>query len=189
MAYHFTSDNHFDHTNIIKYSKRPFKNVDEMNEALIVNWNIQVRPGDDVFNLGDFCFGDLDRYKQILGRLNGRILLLRGNHDIKRLGDLDEIPLRDGRKVIVKDYHEIRGAGPDIPMIVLSHYPMLRWNKGHHGSYMLHGHSHGGVNPLNVGTRRLDVGSDCFNYRPVSLEEVHTLLKLQPATGHHENEA
>lgn len=53
----FTSDTHFNHTNIIRFCERPFERVDEMNEKLIDNWNSVVSPEDFVFHLGDFCLG------------------------------------------------------------------------------------------------------------------------------------
>lgn len=81
MQTYFTSDTHFGHTNIIQYEKehRPFSTVEEMNEALIENWNKIVRPNDRVYHLGDFCFGrhNID----IANRLNGEKRLVMGNHD------------------------------------------------------------------------------------------------------------
>ena len=55
----FTSDSHFGHENIIRFCKRPFNSVREMNEELIHRWNSKVRPNDIVFHLGDFCWGGL----------------------------------------------------------------------------------------------------------------------------------
>ncbi len=50
----FTSDTHFGHANIIRFCDRPFKDIQEMNERLIANWNAVVRPGDSVYHMGDF---------------------------------------------------------------------------------------------------------------------------------------
>ena len=72
---YFTSDTHFHHEGIIKFCSRPFKNVEEMNEALIANWNRVVRPEDIVFHLGDFCLGGSAEWTGILERLNGKIYL------------------------------------------------------------------------------------------------------------------
>ena len=51
--YFFIADTHFGHANIIKFAKRPFDDVYEMDEALVANWNETVRPADTVFVLGD----------------------------------------------------------------------------------------------------------------------------------------
>src|SRR4051812_42588376 len=77
----FTSDTHYHHKNIIKYSNRPFANVQEMNEAIINNFNSVVKPGDLVYHLGDFGFCTIDQADQILSRLNGRKYFIWGNHD------------------------------------------------------------------------------------------------------------
>ena len=50
------------------------------------------------------------------------------------------------------------GQLSDKTYIVMCHYPLAIWDKSHRGSYMLHGHSHGGYNP-EFG-RILDVGID-----------------------------
>jgi len=73
-----TSDTHFNHDNIIKYCDRPFANADEMNEALIENWNSVVKEGDIVYHLGDvYMTGN----GHLLKKLNGRKRLILGNHD------------------------------------------------------------------------------------------------------------
>ena len=72
----YTSDTHFNHRAIIDHAKRPFANMEEMNEAMIENWNRVVAPHDDVYHLGDFAFGGAEA---ILTRLKGNIHLIRGN--------------------------------------------------------------------------------------------------------------
>ena len=74
-----TSDTHFNHNNIIKYCDRPFADADEMNEALIENWNSVVKDGDIVYHLGDVYMGG--KIEPILRRLKGRKRLILGNHD------------------------------------------------------------------------------------------------------------
>lgn len=68
----FSSDTHYDHSNILEYSGRPYSSVEEMNEALVENWNAVVRKGDVVYHLGDFALGTVERATEFAGRLNGK---------------------------------------------------------------------------------------------------------------------
>lgn len=77
----FISDTHHAHTNILRYCDRPFANVDEMNQALIDNWNRVVCSSGTVYHIGDFAFGKLDYVKEVRAQLNGTIHLILGNHD------------------------------------------------------------------------------------------------------------
>lgn len=82
-----TSDTHFNHENILKFTDsngdkvRPFTSIDEMNETLVDNWNAVVKPGDKVYHLGDVFFGSKDYFKTMWPRLNGSKRLIVGNHD------------------------------------------------------------------------------------------------------------
>jgi len=87
---YFTSDTHFFHSNIITYCKRPFtsregdKEVPDafyMNRELIKRWNDRVKPNDIVYHLGDFSMGPRNLLPTIRKKLNGTIVLIRGNHD------------------------------------------------------------------------------------------------------------
>lgn len=160
----WTSDTHLGHDNIRKYSNRPFDSVEEMDEALIRNWNEAVNPQDTVWHLGDFCMGDQSRAGHLRRRLNGTIHLIWGNHDkrevIKKLKCFDS----------VQDVAEIR-IGRD--MIFMSHYGHRVWNRSHHGAFHFYGHSHGG---LPATARSLDVGVDCWDYRPVTLDQIKERL-------------
>lgn len=81
MTTWFTSDLHFGHARVIEYSNRPFRNVDEMDAALIDNWNAFVQSGDQVHVVGDFSFHKPERTLSILSSLQGQIGLVLGNHD------------------------------------------------------------------------------------------------------------
>ena len=136
----FTSDHHWGHANIIRFSNRPFATVEEMDEALVDRWNSVVRRGDTVYHLGDVSLHkDLHRARAILDRLNGSICLIRGNHEsvAERLKD---------RFAWIKDYAELKVPDPDAPegrrLIIMCHYAFRVWNKSHHGSWHLYGHSH-----------------------------------------------
>lgn len=157
-----TSDWHLGHENILSFSGRPWKYVDQMDECLIEYYNETVRPRDTCYFLGDISFHqDFATTAALLNQLNGNKILIYGNHDWKFR--------KDYPKVFTScwDYFEIRRGRQ---LYVLSHYPFLHWNKGHYGSYMLHGHSHGSANAENAGKNRYDVGVDNNNYRPIQLE-------------------
>src|SRR5258708_2256313 len=78
---YFTSYNHWSHSKVIGYANRPFANVDEMDEAMITNWNSRVRPGDLVYHCGDFALCSADKATRIARRLNGNKYIVFGNHD------------------------------------------------------------------------------------------------------------
>ena len=182
----FTSDTHFGHNNIIKYCNRPFASAQEMDEAMIANWNLQVRPDDTVYHLGDFAFTDAAKLMRLLDRLNGTKILVYGNHD-KPVKSSPGVREKFERCV---DYHEIYIQDPSVDggkqHIVLCHYAMLVWNKGHRGSWMLHGHSHGSLK-YPYKSRILDVGVDSHFYAPISYEEVKQKMKeiVPEAVDHH----
>lgn len=81
---YFIAYTHFNHENIIKYCNRPFNNAQEMNEYIIRKWNSVVTENDIVYHLGDVGFGTTEQLKELIGKLNGIKILIRGNHDFKR---------------------------------------------------------------------------------------------------------
>jgi calcineurin-like phosphoesterase family protein len=78
------SDTHFFHTAIMSFAKRPYHNVDEMNEAMIKKWNSVVSNDDVVLHLGDVSFGRVIPTIELIERLNGKKYLIRGNHDYNK---------------------------------------------------------------------------------------------------------
>ena len=180
----FTSDLHFQHTNIIKYAQRPFADAEEMNAALIKNWNSVVKPDDIVFCLGDFMFGNINRFWDIRSRLNGKIYLVHGNHDYK----LMEEGNIDGAFEMVTAQLNIVVDGQKI---YLNHFPMLTFDGIYKDkpSWQLFGHVHSnmehpGTSPdikrLNyLLPTQYDVGVDNNNYTPVSFNEVKEIIEKQ----------
>ena len=74
-----TSDTHFNHKNIIEYCNRPYSSVEEMNKAIIDNWNSVVKDEDTVYVLGDFCLGGKEAIKELCSQLKGHKILIKGN--------------------------------------------------------------------------------------------------------------
>lgn len=170
------SDTHFGHKNVITYDSRPFKDVAEMDEALIENWNSVVKPGDTIYHLGDFAFSSEDKVCGILERLNGNKVLILGNHDKVMRSE----KVRSYFKLIVP-YLEVY---QDKQLICMFHYPQIRWNKSHRGSFHVHGHEHGNYTYPEP-RRAMDVGAPCINYTPINLKEVIKRLEKLPVTAHH----
>lgn len=192
----FCSDSHFHHSNIIKFCNRPFKDVNEMDEALINNWNAVVGPDDIVFHLGDFAWGGSSVWNNVLDRLNGHIYLVLGNHDMKNLrqGYISKF-----EAVAFQMYIYIDGRA-----VYLNHYPFLCYGGSYRGEqavWQLFGHVHSQPRHYNIDdindpevkeilgkdTYRLqylmptqyDVGVDNNNYRPISWEEVEEKIQKQ----------
>jgi calcineurin-like phosphoesterase family protein len=156
----FTSDTHFYHGNCIKYCNRPFKDVDEMNETLIDNWNKTINKRDIVYFLGDFSFSNKENTIKIIERLNGQVNFIRGNHD-KVLKNIKSIN-------ILHDILNLKKL-----KIVLCHYPLLTWEGSGRDWIHLHGHCHGNLQPkFNINSKRYDVGVDCNNYLPISYDDI-----------------
>ena len=168
----FTSDHHFGHANIIRFSKRPFPNVEAMNEAFIANWNSVVGAHDVVYHLGDIFLMSNGEARKIRERLHGRICLIRGNHD------KTAETLKSGFEWI-KDLFELKveddEATGGCQRITLCHYSMRVWNKSHYGAWHLYGHSHGSLGE-EIGSLSFDIGVDCHNYTPLSYEQVKAIM-------------
>ena len=176
----FTSDSHFGHNNIIRYCNRPFASVKEHDEALIENWNKVVSPDATVFHLGDFAFAGSDYTTEILSRLNGHIILIKGNHDNFQSSVLDKF-----EEVYPQLHIEIGKKS-----IYLNHYPFATYAGMYrkNATIQLFGHIHSGPASLsgkdtsrldNLNPHQLDVGMDNFNYTPVSWQQVLEAINWQ----------
>lgn len=158
MADYVISDTHFGHKNIIQYCERPFENLDQMHTELVRRWNDTVRPNDIVYHLGDVSFGGRTFTTEWCGQLNGRIVLVVGNHDRGKEPWFEALGWK------VTDLHRIKWYGKSI---ILTHYPFESFREDYH----FHGHTHGKVNKK---AGRLDVGVDSmvqWNYRPIFLQD------------------
>ena len=189
MTIFFTADTHFWHVSAATRFRKGFESVEHMNEVLVENWNKKVKRDDLVCHLGDLSFGGKEKTASILNRLNGRKVLVLGNHDTKSFLGLKETDHIER----VERMMEVKMIDPDTAdgyqRIVLCHFPMLTWNRAHYGAWHLHGHCHGSLDGKFDG-KRLDVGVDCHDLAPVSYEEVKALMaKKQFAVVDHHKES
>jgi calcineurin-like phosphoesterase family protein len=166
MARFYTADLHFWHANIIVYSKRPFRNAPQMNAKLIENWNSVVTDKDDIYIVGDFGFGPLDRLKAILSQLNGRKHLILGNHDNEKWSDYIRAGFASVQRYLFLNIPSIGPVGfahdPSCCIVDLS----VPWVCGH-----LHQQFEKMNNCVNAGV-------DVRNLTPVSEEDMIVLLAL-----------
>lgn len=152
-----------------------------MNKEILSYWK-KLTPGDILYHLGDISFSPRLFEESIDSLPDGVSLhIIWGNHDIVK-------------KSIVYEYKNkivwtgrLKEIKVDSQHIVLCHYPLRTWNRSGRGSWQLHGHSHGDIPPL---FRQLDVGVDnvariTSQYRPISYEEIKSVLVDHPYTKNH----
>lgn len=138
-----------------------------MGVDIIQRWNRKVHPQDTVYILGDmfFKYQDIEVVKTILKQLNGKKILIRGNHD----NFLNQIVWKD-YFAAVKDYMKINDNGRDV---ILFHYPVEEWDGYFRGSYHLYGHVHNSDNgTVSVKKNRFNVGVDVNDFEPKTLDEL-----------------
>jgi len=193
----FTSDPHFGHDNVIDFCNRPFKDMEEMMEKIRIKWNAKVKPEDQVIFVGDvFFYLNKPEAKAYLDSLNGKKILVRGNHDRKP--------------------REMNGMGFDFvceemtylianERVTISHYPFrapeyvnFYYNMKHKlftalgikgtwkldrrfytrrpvnkGQFLLHGHTH---SSLRTRGRQIHVGMDAWDFEPISIGQIGNVI-------------
>lgn len=160
----FTSDEHHNHKNILRYQNRPFSSIEEMNQTLINNHNSVVSPNDTVIHAGDFAFGSYETVQKIIKQLNGNNIFLIGSHDSWMKNN---------------KYNYLWESSIEGQYVVVCHYAMLVWPKSHYGSIQLFGHSHSKLKHPLLG-KQYDVGVDNNNFYPVSFEQIKKIMKTLP---------
>ena len=191
---HFISDFHIGHKNVLKYDGRPFEDVDEMHVELIKRWNNVVEDDDIVYYLGDLAFCRDETTVWFLHSLKGKINYIMGNHDkmkdIVKFGRFENVH-EYGTEIFIKDedLKSTRGS-QGYQQFILSHYPILSWNRAHYGSIHLHGHCHGSLMKSNQDYYKrkvLDVGCNVIDYTPISYQGVKDIMekKIISSVDHH----
>lgn len=184
-----TSDHHFGHARIIELAERPFTSLGVMHGELIAAWNRMVGPEDVVLHLGDLALGNREESIGLTAALNGRKLLVPGNHDTissvyrcsaahkRRTRDLLDqydwevlpetiIGERNGRRIVASHY-PYRGDSQDEERHIEAR-PVDE------GLPLLHGHTHdrdGGPHG-----RMFHVGVDGNSFAPVPMTVIDQWL-------------
>jgi len=206
MNIFFTSDHHFGHANIIKFEPLNrvdarggmFETVEQMDEFLILRWNEVVGVNDLVYHLGDASY-KRETLRAVLPRLNGRKILICGNHDTYFVrmvsGDPAKIKLaerrakEDGFESIHTELEiEVEGIG----RVKLNHYPYAPLKDGDElfarylelrpiptgEKVLIHGHVHSQWFSKEHGGRlMINAGVDTWRLRPLSVEDLQGVLR------------
>lgn len=227
----FTSDTHAYHRNITKGVSnwddksgcRDFNTLEEMNQSLVNGINSTVGEDDILFFLGDWSFGGIDNIWNFRKQLKVKTIhAVGGNHDhfqdknktlpnckYNKSGIIVDGNPEDefesvGAQELFSSYSHYKEVKIDGKRYCLSHYAFRVWNKSHHGSIMLHGHSHdtlpfmncngqtnNGIDDLPLALQ-MDVGIDVAfkmfgEYRPFSLKEIQEIMSEREAllVDHH----
>lgn len=166
----FVADYHLGHSNIISYCKRPFKDVQEMNETIIRNHNSRVHKEDTVFFLGDFCFrnspggkvgeGNLQKAEYYINQLNGRFVFIKGNHDRNNSlkTPIERVIIRYGGKKICLVHNPIH-ADPTYPITLCGHV---------HEKWL--------IRALTDTSIIVNVGVDMWGFKPITYEEINKVI-------------
>lgn len=166
----YTADLHIGHANIIKHCQRPFESVEEMNQALLHNWNKAIHRDDTVYILGDLFFRNSVPAEEYLQQMKGKKHLIVGNHDSSWMKKVD----------LAKYFDEVSHMAEIIDgsqRLTLCHYPMMSWNGCNRDAYQIYGHIHNNRNDtywplLSESTLSLNAGVDINGFRPVALQEL-----------------
>jgi calcineurin-like phosphoesterase family protein len=182
---YFTSDTHYNHTNICRGVTRwtdaeditrDFKTLDEMNDRIVNGINMLVGQDDILFHLGDWSFGGFESIYKFRDRINCKnIHLVLGNHDHHIERD------REGIRRLFTSVHQYVELEVDKQYnYVLMHYPIMSWNKMNDGVIHLHGHVHLPPDRRIGKGKMMDVGVDGNGMDPISLNKVLTLMNPRP---------
>ena len=161
------ADMHFGHANIIKYENRPFASTDVMDAAIIRNWNNTVSKRDKVIVAGDVSFYSKEKTAEIIQQLNGKKILVKGNHDQRNCRwwmdvGFDEV---SSYPIIYKEW------------VVIQHEPPAYINDAM-PFFWIYGHVHGTDMYSTVTKNTACVSVERWEYMPVQLEKIIELAKL-----------
>lgn len=167
---YFTSDLHLGHANIIRHCNRPFASAEEMDAALIANWNAKVREKDTVYILGDLMFRNKRPPEEYLAQLPGKKHLIVGNHDKAWMKKVDLTAWFESVEMM-----QFLKEGQQ--KMTLCHYPMMTWPFANYDGWMIYGHIHESTDMLfwpliQQSSRMLNAGADVNGFAPVTFEEM-----------------
>lgn len=140
-----------------------FENAEDMEEAIIDNWNSKVKINDTVYHLGNFGWDPIST-ESALAQMNGKIHFIGGSYD-KHLSEISLVKV--GRHVLLPPIVEVSKLN-----LVLSHWPLAEWANREGGSI----HLHGGAK-LDFMENRFCANIKNWNWNPIDLEFIKEIIK------------
>jgi calcineurin-like phosphoesterase family protein len=215
---YFTSDTHYHHSNIVRgttrwdlsgqtrgnQSVRDFDTLEEHDQVIVDGINSVVGEDDVLYHLGDWSFGNLENVFKFREQLKVKTIhLCLGNHDFKirnnkvRSGTISEVK-NFGNLISTRDcfttVQDVLNVKLNGRRFFMSHYAHRIWDKSHHGTMHIFGHSHSSLEYIEWG-KSMDVGVDnakriLGEYRPFSITEIIEILdkKLILLIDHHNHD-
>ena len=196
---YFTADWHLGHFSCLKLDNRPFQSLHQMHETLIKNFNYLVPDHGITYFLGDMGLCKRDILKNIITRLNGRKILVPGNHDDKGMYAYyeagfdvvtDKAQIRIGKHIVTMTHCPMKGIMREDTTGMKGAIEGDNWHKetlhkNKHsiedfGQYHLHGHIHSPNDGKSqkILDRQMDVGVPAWKYKPVPISEVESFIAL-----------
>ena len=163
---YYIGDTHFGDDRIRRLAGRPYASVEEMDCDLVRKWNKRVGIEDTVCILGDFALDDSSA--QVIDKLQGKKVLLLGNHD----NVLSLATLR--RFDFVQTIYTIDDRGRSV---CLCHYPLLSYDRSVYDGYHVFGHIHNNPNDRAFHLQALlahslNCSADVVDFTPRTLDEL-----------------
>lgn len=176
---YYISDTHFRDQAIFDKCKRPFKSLQDMEEAIIQNWNKKISDEDIVYVLGDLVKDDDASAIQIFKQLKGHKHLIVGNHDHQLLEDIKSSNIFETIEFIKLIIDEDR-------KVCVCHYPLMDWMEFNRQGILVYGHIHNKTEKNGKAYKQIkefyrslpayNCGVDVCNFEPRTLNE---LIKLK----------
>lgn len=167
--FYLTSDTWFGRTEILNIANRNFKNIEEMNDQFIKNWNKKVKRNDTVFHLGNFAW-DAETAKYVLDNINGKLYFMLGNMDYaleEVADDYDNVTIVENEILHLPEFN-----------LVLSHFPLEVWCGKEVGVTHIHGHTVFSHKTDLREQNRINVCVDYWDYSPIKLSSIFEIIKL-----------
>lgn len=176
---YFTADTHFYQQRTLELSRRPFRDVNEMNLMLISNWNKKVPENGIVYHAGDFMDPtQIDKLPTLLSNLNfGELHWVLGNYDRNVETAIRDVVAKMDRKVVLYTPEQPCHVDINGHKFRIVHEPNGFVYAEDDDVTYLYSHIHGRSFTKRNG---FDVATDYHNFTPLSEDDVLWFKNAMP---------